>query len=124
MLARDRDALFCDLAETYHVFGFDRLPARQLAALAAGLRPDSRIMRAFSGARYSMAELLLAACLDRLSLLFWAETKDGQKNRKRPQSLAERMLRPQETRRARGFDSEEAFEEARRSFFVKAGDSS
>ena len=122
MLARDRDALFCDLAETYHVFGFQALPARQLAVLACGLRPDSRIMRAFSGARYTFAELLLAGCLDRLSLLFWAETKDGQKGRKRPASIADRMLRPQEARRVAGFDSEEAFEAARNRFFTKAGD--
>ena len=43
MLAADRDALICDLAETYHVLDLTALPVPLLATLAAGLRGDSRI---------------------------------------------------------------------------------
>lgn len=44
MISIDRDALLCDLAETYHIYSMRGLPARTLAVLAFGLRADSRII--------------------------------------------------------------------------------
>ncbi len=44
MLSADRDAVLCDMAETYGVLEMEKLPCRRLATLAAGLRADSRIM--------------------------------------------------------------------------------
>ncbi len=43
MLAVDRDALVCDLAETYGILDLYAHPAQLIATLAAGLRENSRI---------------------------------------------------------------------------------
>lgn len=33
MIRADEDALVCDLAETYHIYNYRQLPARQVAVL-------------------------------------------------------------------------------------------
>ena len=43
MIRLDRDALICDLAETYHIYDMRSLPLQTVATLSAGLRDDSRI---------------------------------------------------------------------------------
>lgn len=43
MVAEDEHALICDLAETYGIYDYHKLPARTVAILATGLREDSRI---------------------------------------------------------------------------------
>ena len=92
MIATDEDALVCDFAETYQVFDYKSLPARLVATLAAGLRDNSRIKMKMAGVPCSNETLLLAMAVDRLSLLFWAKTEDGQKNRNRPESIYMRIL--------------------------------
>lgn len=92
MIATDEDALVCDFAETYQVFDYKSLPARFAATLAAGLRDDSRIKMKMAGVSYSTETLMLAMAVDRLSLLFWARTEDGQKNRNRPESIYAKLL--------------------------------
>ena len=87
MLERSEDSLICDLAETYHIYEMRSFRASYIATLAAGLREDSRIMMLFSGNKIRPSLLLQAASLDKLALLWWAETKDGQKNRNRPESV-------------------------------------
>lgn len=87
MISADRDALVCDLAETYGIFDFRALPVSLLATLAVGLRDDSRIKMRLSGAKVTRAELLLAATVDRLSMLWWAQTEDGRNGVNRPQSI-------------------------------------
>ena len=87
MLAADRDALICDLAETYHILDMTALPVTLLATLATGLRGDSRIRLAMAGETATAAELLQAAVLDRLTTLCWMKTKDGAHGRKRPPSV-------------------------------------
>lgn len=87
MLATDRDALICDLAETYHILDMTALPVPLLATLAAGLRGDSRIRLAMSGERVPSSELLQAAMLDRLTTLCWMQSKDGAYGRRRPPSV-------------------------------------
>ena len=77
MLATDRDALTCDLAETYHVLDMTALPVPLLATLAAGLRGDSRIRLAMAGETAATGELLQAAMLDRLTTLCWMQTAGG-----------------------------------------------
>ena len=78
MLATDKDALICDLAETYHIYDYRSLPVQQVAIFCIGLRENSRIKRKLSGNRCSTEILLLASAVDYLALLFWAQTKDGQ----------------------------------------------
>lgn len=79
--------------QVYHVEDPDALPPLLFATLVAGLPEDSRTMRALSGRRAAPGELLLAAAVDRLSLLVWFQTKDGLKGRNRPKSLVESMTR-------------------------------
>ena len=110
MLATDEDALICDFAETYHILDYLALDPSLAATLAAGLAPESRIMRKLSGAKLGTKTLLLAACADSLSFLAWAQTEDGAKNRNRPKSILQALTgaaeeKPSEIRRfATGMD--------------------
>lgn len=92
MMSADRDALLCDLAEVYGIYDMRALPVATLAALAAGLREDSRIRMCLSGAKATRVETLLAAAVDRLSLMWWAQTEDGRKNKNRPSSILSILL--------------------------------
>lgn len=91
MLAADKDALICDLAETYGIFNYRSVPVRLLATLASGLGADSRIMRKLSGAKADTKTILLALAVDALHTLVWMQTKDGQKGRRRPESIAKKI---------------------------------
>lgn len=93
MLARSEDALICDFAETYHVFDWRTIPIRTAATLACGLRDDSRIKMLISGSRYKTDTMLLAGIADRLSILAWQRTKDGQKGRNKPRMLIDEMTK-------------------------------
>ncbi len=117
MLARCREELVCDLAETYHVLDPFALPARRLAVLACGLRGDSRVVMKLTGRRAPERDLLLAAALDRLSLLVWAKTKDAVKGRNRPDSVLSLYLGEERAKEKYSLDSAEAFEAFRASFF-------
>lgn len=92
MLAADRDALVCDLAETYGIFDYRALPATLLATLAVGLREDSRIKTRLSGGKVPRREMLLAAAVDRLSILVWFLSDDGPKGRNRPASVLDALM--------------------------------
>lgn len=89
MLAADRDALICDLAETYHVLDMTALPVPLLATLAAGLRGGARIRLALAGEKTEPGQLLQAAMLDRMTTLCWMQSKDGAYGRRRPPSVVE-----------------------------------
>lgn len=69
MLSVDRDALLCDLAETYHIFDLRALPVVTLAALSFGLRDDSRIKMKLTGIEYVPNYILLASIADNLKML-------------------------------------------------------
>lgn len=115
MLAADRDALVCDLAETYGVFDYRALPVSLLATLAAGLREDSRIKMRLSGSKVPRRDILLAAAVDRLSLLVWGMTEDAQKGRNRPDSLLDALMgveQEKENGDVMSFDSADDFEAA------------
>ena len=89
MISADRDAFVCDLAETYGIFDYRALPVQLLATLAAGLREESRTKMRLSGGKLPRSELLLAAAVDRLSLLVWFLSKEGSE---RPKSILEILL--------------------------------
>lgn len=111
MLAADRDALVCDLAETYGIFDYRALPASLLATLAAGLRDDSRIKMRLSGGKVPRSDMLLAAAVDRLSLLVWFLSGDGQKNQNRPASVLDALVgEEKQTGDVMAFDTVEDFE--------------
>lgn len=69
MMHADRDALLCDLAETYHVYDLKALPVQTLAALSFGLRDDSRIKMKMAGMVYVSPVILQAEIVDNLALI-------------------------------------------------------
>ena len=85
------------------------------ATFSAGLRDNSRIKMKLSGMRTSNEILLLAYAVDRLSVLIWQNTKDGQKGKNRPKSTADAILNGDMVKQHRttGFDTPEAFMNAR-----------
>lgn len=115
MLARDRDAVSCDLAQYYQIYRLDALPAEDVARLAVGLPPDSRIMRILSGRQVPLNTMLLASIADSLRWLQWTKTKDGQRGRNQPVRILNALLNtPEDTEsNTKVFDSIEAFEAAR-----------
>ena len=95
MLRLDETAVICDFAETYHLTDYRALPATRAAALAVGLRENSRIKMRLTGVRLSTDTALLAAMTDRLSLLLWAKTQDAANGRNRPASILDALLHPE-----------------------------
>lgn len=115
MAARDEDALVCDMAETYHIFDYRALPLFLAARLACGLREDSRSKMRLAGNRIELRDALLAAILDRVNFLAWAQTRDGQKNRNRPASILNRLMHePDERETPVVYAGGEEFEKARK----------
>lgn len=107
--------MVCDLAEYYHVLDWRSLPLRTVAMLVAGLREDSRTMMQVSGQKIKLDSALMAASLDRLSMLLWARTKDGEKNRRRPKSILDTLTKEKDQKdQVVAFESAEDFMEARR----------
>ena len=81
--------------------------------LAAGLPPDSRIMRKLSGRRVSDVVILLSMAVDVLNLLYWSKTKDAQHRRNRPESIAAKLTeKPKKTGKVDSFQSGAAFKAA------------
>lgn len=122
MVATDETALICDFAETYHILDYKGLPLRLAAALASGLRDGSRIKMAMSGATIGSDTALLAAAVDRLSLLVWSKTKDAEKNRNKPKSMLAMLLKddgPKDD--LEKFDTAEEFEAARKRIIQGGG---
>ena len=113
MTATDEDALICDFAEVYHIYDYRKLPLRYAAVLACGLREDSRIKMAVSGASVSTDMLMKAIMADALNLLVWSKTKDAQKNRNRPKSIVDMVTR-KKTSDLEAFRTVEEFEQRRR----------
>ncbi len=117
MLAFDRDALICDLAETYHILDYKALPVETLAVLASGLGDKSRIAKKMSGTEIDIDRFLLAGIFDSLSILIWMKTKDGAHNRNRPESVLDLIMgtKQKETKEIEAFDSIEDLENYYRS---------
>ena len=115
----DEDALICDFAETYQIYDYRQLPPTRAAVLAVGLRDSSRIKMMLSNTTVTPDIMLLAATVDRLSLLVWAQTKDAEKGRNRPKSILE-SLTPKESKTV-SFASGEDFINARNQILQQAG---
>lgn len=112
MISADRDALLCDFAETYGIYDLRALPVSTLATLAVGLREDSRIKTRLLGPSVSKSELLLAAAVDRLSMLLWTKTEDGQNNVNRPKSILSVLVGEKDLENdVKSFDSDEEYEQ-------------
>lgn len=123
MIKLDESALICDFAETYHILDYRALPLKTAAVLASGLRDNSRIMMKISGLQISPETALMAAAVDRLSLLFWAKTKDAEKGNNRPESILAKLTGEITTKDSdlRSFDTAEEFEAARQRILQGGG---
>lgn len=106
----DRNALICDLAETYQVYDYKSLPCNTVAIFACGLRSDSRIKMKINGMDVEPGQLLLAHIADNTRILAWQQTKDGQKGRNLPESLVGVMLGTEEKKDVVTFETGQEFE--------------
>ncbi len=113
MLRLGEDELMCDLAETYHIYDYRTFRPSVIARLAVGLRDDSRIKMKIAGAKVDMKTSLLAMIADRLQILIWQKTEDGQKGRNVPESILENIYQDH-SKDAVKFDSAEDFETERK----------
>ena len=86
------DELICDLAESYGLYDYRQLPADKVAVLSIGLRETSRVKMKLSEQKASVETTLLAGIMDRVGLLVWMQTKDGQKGRNKPSSVLDSLL--------------------------------
>ena len=120
MLGTDEEALICDLAETYHVLNYKALPVTTVALFASGLRDSARIKMKINKQEAEDKTVLLAAAVDRLTMLLWAGSEDGQKNRNRPKMIVPQLL-GEEEKEILTFDSIESFETKRREILKKGG---
>lgn len=113
MLRLDRDALICDLAETYNIYDLRALPVETLARLSCGLRDNSRIKLKMRGVKAPVETILLMAILDDVRWLRWSKTKDAQKNKNMPESVLQSFMGNKEPSKITAFKTAEEFERRR-----------
>lgn len=114
MLAADKDALICDLAETYNIYDYRSIPVNLLATLSVGLRDNARIKMKLRGEQVSMDTFLLCSIVDQLSVMLWSQSKDGLKGINRPKSILNILLGKTKASEIQGFITSDEFELARK----------
>lgn len=87
MIKVDKNALICDLAQTYSIYDMYQFKASYIAILACGLDDNSRIKKKISETRVGLTDLLLSLILDGVNTLVWFQTEDAQKGINRPKSI-------------------------------------
>ena len=107
-MVSDKDALICDMAETYGIFDLRSLPVNVIATLAAGLRDDSRIKIKLHGGREQRTDAVLAMIFDAITNIFAKEKPE--------ESYAKYLMGVEktDTNNLIGYESPDEFEEARR----------
>ena len=120
MMAVDRDALVCDLAETYGILDHKALPVPLLATLASGLRDNSRIKMKMSGQQISVDTMLLAALVDHMAMSVWMRSENAQKGRDKPQSVLALLTGQEQEEKSVGFATPEEYER-KRAEIIKGG---
>lgn len=108
MIREDKEALICDLAETYHILNYQELSVELLATLSCGLRADSRIKMKLNEQKCSTDTWLLAATVDYLALIRHSLVKGG----KAPKLLTQQLTQSNSDT-VQVFSSAEAFERER-----------
>lgn len=110
MIKADRDALLCDLAETYGIYDIRSLPVHTIATLSSGLREDSRIKMKLRGETAIRPDLIPAMIYDLLRELLYTQgiMKD------RPDRITDILTGTAETETSEyeGFDTIAEFTEA------------
>lgn len=124
MIATDEDALICDLAETYSIYDYRRLPLKMVAVFSFGLKDDSRIKMKLNGMEVPFETMLLASAVDRLSILVWQQTKDGMDGKNYPLSIVAMLTNAQtnkENSNVTSFATGEDFMKERERLLKKGG---
>lgn len=124
MIANDEDALICDLAETYSIYDYRRLPLKMVAVFSFGLKDDSRIKMKLNGMEVPFETMLLASAVDRLSTLVWQQTKDGMDGKNYPLSIVAMLTNAQtnkENSNVTSFATGEDFMKERKRLLKKGG---
>lgn len=112
MISTDKDALLCDLAETYHIYDYRSQSCKMIAAFSCGLRNDSRIKMKISGTDITIEEMLLSALVDNTKLIAWMQSTDGANGTNRPKSLLDSLMnRGSEEKEIITFTSGKEFDE-------------
>jgi len=102
MLALDRDAFLCDMAETYRIYDIKSIPLSMLSIYASGLGMNSRVrLKREFGLKAPWDIVLLAKIVDLLA--------DDPKNAIAPIFIVKEKNRSE----FRAFDSIEEFEHAK-----------
>jgi len=120
MIKIDKDALMCDLAETYKIYDLKQLPLTKVAVFSLGLKDDSRIKMKMRNQKFDLNQILLMSVADNLKLLLWSKTKDAQKGRNRPVLWSSLFEEPKEKKEI-VFNSGEDFEKERNRLLNKGG---
>lgn len=123
MIALDRDALICDLAETYKIYDIRQVPVKTLAILANGLSPDSRIKTKLAGLKVPLSLYVLYEISDKLSVITWMMSDDGRAGKNRPEMVSGRLrldYTPDRPKAIKGFISGADFEREKEKI-VKGG---
>lgn len=110
-MKKDKEALICDLAETYQIYDYRRLPCYTVAVLASGLRDNSRIKSKINGLLVPLDTFMSALEVDALNTLVWMQTKDGRKGSNRPAKLSSALQIKKEQKRKFKVTTKEAFAE-------------
>ena len=118
LINTDKGLLECDLAETYGIFDFERLPLSKVATFSCGLRDNSRIMMKVANTNVTTETLLLASAVDQLNFIAWSKTEDAQHGNGRPKSVVNALINPQE-RENETFTNADEFERMRNELLGK-----
>lgn len=68
--------MICDLAETYQIFDYTRVPVKLLGILVAGLHYNARINRERRDEDYELNTFLLATIADSVNMLLYGFFND------------------------------------------------
>ena len=110
VIAKYENEMVCDLAETYHIYDYTKLPVQTLATFVTGLRQDSRTKMAINGMRVPTNTIIMAMTYDRVNQWLWMNSKDGRRNRNKPKSLAEALTSEPKEKTIEVFESGEEFD--------------
>lgn len=87
-LSECRCEMICDLAETYHIYDYKRVPGRLLGTLVAGLGVNSRVSQKLAGLEAPMDTVLTALLVDEVRNV--TRMLGGVKDKEKP--LSERFF--------------------------------
>ena len=129
MVEKDEDALICDFAQYYNIYDYTKLQPSKAAVLAYGLPDESRIKCILRDEPVPTNTLLLAAALDELRFMAWAQTADAQKGKNLPKSILAEITKkkatdtPQENKQGlTAYSSADDFMKARQALLSKIKD--